>query len=70
MINEGLVVGRNVINYLVFSHSHMYMLLCFLVITCLGAIVLYSYISPNRYVLIRINIYLKGKKEEKKLYKK
>ena len=44
--------GENAINYSVFTHSYMYMLLDFLVTTFLGAILLYGHMSPNRYVLI------------------
>ena len=51
-----MVNGKNVINYLVFTHSHMYMLLGYLMVTFLGAFLLYGHTSPNRYALITINI--------------
>ena len=47
---------NNAINYLVSTHSHMYLLLDFLLFTFIGGILLYSYTSPARYVFMIINL--------------
>ena len=48
---------KNAINYLVFTHSYMFLLLAFLLTTFIGPILLYGHTSPNRYVFIIIKLH-------------